>query len=176
MPPRWRPPTRRLIDDQVVIPVVTSTIEPTPQSADEQSVREIETAWDDAWNRHDADALAELLVEDVDFINVTGAWFKSRAEFRERMAQTHQGVFKDSKRQTLETSVRFLSPDIAIIHARWEMSGLRNSDGSARDPWQGIITRVVMKRSGNWSVVAAHNIDLAPKVGGGSSPAGLWDG
>ena len=152
---------------------MTRTIEPTPQSADEHSVRDIEILWDDAWNRHDADALADLLDEDVDFINVTGAWFKSRAEFRERMAQTHRGIFKDSKRQTLETSVRFLSPHIAIVHARWEMSGLRNPDGSARDPWQGIITRVVMKRSGNWSVVAAHNIDLAVTAGSGSSPAGL---
>jgi uncharacterized protein (TIGR02246 family) len=170
---RWPQPNRRLIHDQVFMPVATKMMEPTPQYADEQSVREIETLWDGAWNRHDADALAELLVEDVDFINVTGAWFKSRAEFRERMAQTHRGVFKDSKRQTLETSVRFLSPDIAIVHARWEMSGLRNRDGSAREPWQGIITRVVLKRNGNWLVVAAHNIDLAATVGGGSSPVGL---
>jgi uncharacterized protein (TIGR02246 family) len=128
---------------------------------DEEAIRRIEQMWDDAWNRHDATALGALLAEDVDFVNVTGAWFKSRAEFEQRMTQTHSGVFRSSKRTTLETSVKFLTSEIAVVHARWEMGGLRNADGELRDSWQGIITRVVRKMDGRWVVIAAHNVDVA---------------
>jgi ketosteroid isomerase-like protein len=122
------------------------------QAEDEQAIRRIERMWDDAWNRHDANALAALLSDDVDFVNVTGAWFKGRPEFEERMAQT---------------------PQIAVVHARWEMSGLRKSDGTLRTPWQGIITRVVKKFGDDWVIVAAHNVDVAESRGGALSPLGL---
>ena len=131
------------------------------QSADEEAIRRIEQTWDAAWNRHDAKALAALLSEDIDFVNVTGAWFKGRSEFEKRMLETHQGAFKNSKRTTLDTSVKFLTPEIAVVHARWEMSGLDNADGTLRQPWRGIITRVVRKMDDNWVVVAAHNVDEA---------------
>ena len=131
------------------------------QSDDEEAIRRIEQTWDAAWNRHDAKALAALLSEDVDFVNVTGAWFRGRSEFEARMRETHQGAFKTSKRTTLDTSVKFLTPEIAIVHARWEMSGLGNADGTLRQPWHGIITRVVRKMDDNWVVVAAHNVDEA---------------
>jgi uncharacterized protein (TIGR02246 family) len=140
---------------------------------EEQAIRSIETLWDDAWNRHDSDALADLLADDVDFINVTGAWFRGREEFRKRMTQTHQGVFKDSQRRTLETSVRFLTPDIAVVHARWEMRGLREPDDAMRPAWQGVITRVVQRQHGRWLVVAAHNVDVAEGLGRSSRPAAL---
>jgi uncharacterized protein (TIGR02246 family) len=131
------------------------------QSDDEEAILRIEQMWDDAWNRHDASALAALLSEDVDFVNVTGARFKGRLEFEERMRQTHQGIFRNTARTTLDTSVKFLTPEIAIVHARWEMRGLHNADGTMRPPWQGIITRVVRKMDDNWLVVAAHNVDAA---------------
>jgi uncharacterized protein (TIGR02246 family) len=140
------------------------------QSADEQAVRQIEHQWDEAWNRHDAKALSALLSEDVDFVNVMGAWFKGRTEFEQRMVQTHRGPFRTSKRKTTEIAVKFLSPIIAVVLARWEMSGLHNADGTPRDPWEGIITRVVQKIGTEWTVVAAHNVDVA---GGATKPSGL---
>jgi len=42
------------------------------QSADEEAIKQIERLWDEAWNRHDPKALATLLAEDGDFVNVTG--------------------------------------------------------------------------------------------------------
>jgi len=36
------------------------------------TIREIQTRWDDAWNRHDVKALAALVADDVRFVNVAG--------------------------------------------------------------------------------------------------------
>jgi uncharacterized protein (TIGR02246 family) len=38
--------------------------------------------WEDAWNRADADALAELFAEDAEFVNVVGLWWHDRANIR----------------------------------------------------------------------------------------------
>src|SRR5437660_1124337 len=132
--------------------LVLASAEPSEaQSGDEAAIRKIEQMWDDAWNRHDAKALAGLLAEDADFVNVNGTWHKGRAAFERLMVATHQGVvFKDSTRTTVETDVKFLTPDIAVVHARWKISGDKNLDGTAREPRNGVMTRVVAKRDGRW--------------------------
>ena len=107
---------------------------------------------------------------DVDFVTVMGGWYKGRADFEQRMVQTHRGPFRTSKRETTEVSVKFLTPEIAVVQACWKMSGLYNADGTLRDPWEGIITRVVQKMGAEWTVVAAHNVDVA---GGSAKPFGL---
>jgi uncharacterized protein (TIGR02246 family) len=140
------------------------------RSEDENAIRQIEQRWDEAWNRHDATALAALLSEDVDFVTVMGGWYKGRVDFEQRMVQTHQGPFRTSKRNTTDVSIKFLTPEIAVVQARWQMSGLYNADGTLRDPWEGIITRVVQKIGTEWTVVAAHNVDVA---GGSAKPFGL---
>jgi uncharacterized protein (TIGR02246 family) len=124
------------------------------QSEDEQAIRQIEHKWDEAWNRHDAKALSALLSEDVDFVTVMGVWYKGRADFEQRMVQTHQGPFRTSKRKTTEITLKFLTPVIAVVQARWEMSGLYNVNGTVRDPWEGIITRVVQKIGAEWGKTA----------------------
>ena len=88
------------------------------QSDDAEAIRRIEQMWDAAWNRHDAKALAALLSEDVDFVNVTGAWFKGRSEFEERMRQTHEGAFKN--RWRLESSC------MRLTHALLELGATLN--------------------------------------------------
>lgn len=39
---------------------------------DRQSPKSIITGFQRAWNAHDADALADIFVEDAHFVNVTG--------------------------------------------------------------------------------------------------------
>ena len=88
---------------------------------------------------------------------------KNRAAFERLMVATHQGiVFKDSTRTTVETDVKFLTPDIAVVHARWKISGDKNLDGTTREPRNGVMTRVVAKRDGRWVIVAAHNTNTVP--------------
>ena len=145
--------------------VIASDAPSAAQSSDEAAIRRIDQMWDEGWNRHDPHAIASLLSEDADFVNVTGTWYKGRAAFERLMTATHQdGIFKDSTRKTSETTVKFLTPDVAVAHARWTISGDRNRDGSPREPRQGVMTRVVARRDGQWIVVAAHNTNtVAPR-------------
>ena len=49
--------------------------------ADEDAIREIELRFNEAWGRHDADAMVESLADDAQFVTVNGAWTKTRADY-----------------------------------------------------------------------------------------------
>ena len=53
--------------------------------------------------------------------------------------------------------MRFIRPDLALIHWSWRIQGDKNADGSARPPRFGLITMPAEKRKGTWLVVVAQN-------------------
>ena len=127
--------------------------------ADEDAIREMELRFNEAWGRHDADGMTESLVDDAQFVTVNGAWTKTRADFGGLMRRLHgaNGPFRSSTRETPEMHVRFLAPDVAIVHSRFHIYG--DLDQSERT---SIGTRVVRKLDGRWRTVAVQNTDLRP--------------
>jgi uncharacterized protein (TIGR02246 family) len=125
--------------------------------ADEDAIREIELRFNAAWDRHDPDGMVESLVDDAQFVTVNGAWTKTRQEFRDLMRRLHgpSGPFRVSTREAPEMHVRFLGPDVAVMHTRFHIRG--DVDEAERT---SIGTRVVRKLDGRWWTVAVQNTDL----------------
>jgi uncharacterized protein (TIGR02246 family) len=150
----------------VLVPMLTACsflvqVAPSPaQPTDEQQIKAIEQIWDDAWNRHDAKAMASVLADDADFITVGGMKLRGREAFQAHQEKVQGAQFAASTRRTIETNVRFLTPDMGIVHSRAAITGDKNLDGSARKPREVLMTRVVRKLDGRWVVVAAHNTNI----------------
>jgi uncharacterized protein (TIGR02246 family) len=127
--------------------------------ADEDAIHEIELRFNDAWGRHDADGMVESLADDAQFVTVNGAWTKTRAEYLDLMGRLHgaNGPFRSSTRETPIMHVRFLAPDVAMMHSEFHIYG--DIDESVRT---GIGTRVVYKLNGRWRTVAVQNTDVRP--------------
>ncbi len=132
-----------------------------PPATDEQAIRQIEARFNDAWNRHDPAGMAEALADDGQFVTVNGVWMKTRAEFLGLMQRLHgaSGPFRSSKRETLEAHVRFLAPDVAMVHSRFRVSGDITEDGAAVAR-EGVGIRVVQRKDGRWWTVAVQNTDI----------------
>lgn len=130
-------------------------------AADRQAVETMAARFQAAWNRHDMEALAALMAEDVDYVTVVGArdWEKGRQEFQQRHAEVHQTMFKDSVLTIKETHVKFIRPDIAIAHVLWETKGDAVPDRKPGEPRAGIFTWVVEQRSGKWLILASQNTE-----------------
>jgi uncharacterized protein (TIGR02246 family) len=113
--------------------------------------------FNEAWGRHDPDGMVESLSDDAQFVTVNGAWAKTRADFRDLMRRLHgaNGPFRSSTRETPEMHVRFLAPDVAVMHTRFHIYG--DVDESERT---SIGIRVVRKLDGRWRTVAVHNTDV----------------
>jgi uncharacterized protein (TIGR02246 family) len=125
--------------------------------ADEDAIREIELRFNEAWGRHDAGGMVESLTDDAQFVTVNGVWTKTRAEYLGLMQRLHgtQGPFRVSTRETPVMQVRFLAPDVAMMHSRFHIHG--DIDESERT---GIGTRVLRKVDGQWRTVAVQNTDV----------------
>jgi uncharacterized protein (TIGR02246 family) len=126
-------------------------------NADEDAIREMELRFNEAWGRHDAGGMVESLTDDAQFVTVNGAWTKTRAEYLDLMQRLHgaQGPFRVSTRETPVMQVRFLAPDVAMMHSRFHIHG--DVDEPERT---GIGTRVVRKIDGQWRTVAVQNTDV----------------
>ncbi|GAB7541351.1 YybH family protein [Cupriavidus sp. 8B] len=164
----------RLILASAVAASVISPIASASPRDDEQAIRQVEARWEDAWNRHDMDALAGLFTDDAAFVQVNGRRWDGPAEIKKNHALVHAMMFKESVWTNHDTDIRFLAPEVAVVHQTWGLKGDRNPDGSPRQPREGIFTQVFVKRDGKWMITAAQNTNIAIVPGSpvaGSAPA-----
>jgi uncharacterized protein (TIGR02246 family) len=131
-------------------------------SKDEKAVRELPQAFSSAWAKHDGHSLAKIMAEDVDFVTVGATWFGGRADFEKYHARLLDGRFRESTLTLLETAVRFIRPELAVVHWSWRIQGDKSADGSARPPRFGLMTMFAEKRKGTWLVAAAQNTNSGP--------------
>ncbi len=125
---------------------------------DEEALRKLPQAFCNAWAKHDGRELAKIMADDVDFVTVATGYLHGRADFEKFHMRLLAGRFKESTITPLQTTLRFLRPDMAVIHWSWKIEGDRNMDGTPRQqPRYGLMTMVAEKQSVTWLVVVAQN-------------------
>lgn len=146
---------------------------------DEEAVRKLPQAFVDAWNKHDGHELAKIMADDVDFVTVGATWIHGRPDFEKYHTRLLRGRFSGSAATSLQIAVRFLHPDVAVLHWSWRIEGDRNPDGTARRPRYGMMTMIAENRDGKWLVVASQNDNsfpgLPPEFEGINSPMPIPD-
>jgi uncharacterized protein (TIGR02246 family) len=113
-----------------------------------------------AWNTHDMTAMAKLFTEDADFVDVGGIRLKGRARIRDEHAKRHEMQFKESVMTVRSVDVRFLKPDVALVHIDWVMERDRDPDGTSRAPRNGVMSWVVVRQRDEWRIASAHNTNV----------------
>jgi uncharacterized protein (TIGR02246 family) len=137
-------------------------------AADEKAIRDIEARWEAAWNRHDVAGMASTYAPDSDAINLAGEWFKGRDAFEKSLEELHSGKTKGSVWHAEETNIKFLTPEIAVVHVYVNSHGDRNPDGSPMAPRRVILTRVEVRRGGQWLIVASQATNIVPRANASS--------
>lgn len=154
---------RHLLSVGVLLLVcMTSPILDAQAKTDEEAVRKLPQSFSAAWNKHDGHELASIMADDVDFVTVGATWIHGKPDFEKYHTRLMNGRFKESTITPLQTEVRFLRPDVAVIHWSWRVAGDKNPDGSARDPRYGMMTMVAEKRANTWLVVVSQNDNSLP--------------
>lgn len=144
-----------------VLALLLASIAPSAEAqskSDQEAVHRLPQAFCDAWAKHDGHELAKLMAEDVDFVTVATTYLHGRADFEKFHTRLLNGRFKDSTNTPLQTTVRFLHADLAVVHWSWKIENDRSFDGTLRqEPRFGLMTMLAEKRNGNWLVVVAQN-------------------
>jgi uncharacterized protein (TIGR02246 family) len=129
---------------------------------DEEAVHNLPYAFCTAFKRHDGHQLAQMVADDIDFVTVGATWLHGKPDFEKCHTRLLNGRFHRMTLEPLQVAVRFIRPDIAIVHWSWTGAGDKNPGGTARQRRYGMMTMVVEKRIGSWLVVASQNDDSFP--------------
>jgi hypothetical protein len=70
--------------------------------------------------------------------------------------------FSQSTTGALDTRVRLIRPDLAVIHWSWWIEGGKNFDGSPRPKRVGLMTMLAHRRANVWQLIVAHNTNFVP--------------
>jgi uncharacterized protein (TIGR02246 family) len=129
-------------------------------STDEQAVRALYKRLMDGWNQGSGAAFAEPMADDVDFVPFDGVYFKGK----EALVRFHDPLFKTHLKGTRlvgeVTSVRFLSPTVALMHARG--GTIMRGESKASPARDSIQTMVAVKEGDRWSITAFQNTRVRP--------------
>jgi uncharacterized protein (TIGR02246 family) len=117
----------------------------------------------EAWNHRDPDALAALFDKDAEFVNVTGLWWHTREEIRKAHAYGLTRIFKESALTATDVRVKWLSGEIAVVHARMILSGQSPfNEISAPRQRSNVMSLVIHRTTEGWRCASAHNTDVVP--------------
>lgn len=130
---------------------------------DEAQIQALQKRQAAAWNQHDATAYANLFTEDGEVINVVGWWWKDRRAIETKLKAAFAFVFKDSILTITDTKVRFVTPNIAIAHVPWTMTGAKTPP-NVPEPKQGIEIQVLKKQKGQWLIYSFQNTSSIPET------------
>jgi len=122
---------------------------------DEAALRALYEQIIDGWNKGSGNAFAAPFAEDADFVAVDGSYFKGRQEIAAFHHMLFEKVLKGTRLVGKVRSVRFLTPDVAVMHA---VGGTVMQGQSGIEPERNSIqTLVATKRDGDWHVAAFQN-------------------
>src|SRR5262245_44016490 len=143
------------------------------RAADESEIRALHQRVLDAWQDGDGEAFAAPFSDDVVFVGFDGSVMRGRRQ----IAAVHQELFdrwlKGSRLVEERTEVRFVAPDVAIVHTvgGTVMRG-KAKPAPERDSIQ---TLTAVRSAGVWFFVSFQNTRIRP-IGAGAASALLWLG
>jgi uncharacterized protein (TIGR02246 family) len=122
-------------------------------------VRNVLAEYAVAWNRHNVAAFGRLFTEDCDYVNVAGVHWKGVQEIVQRQGELFQGRLKTAVRTLTGVEVRFSTPDVALVHATWDVTGSSHPTGEAVSVLKEITTMTMVKTDGKWLITSFQNTE-----------------
>jgi uncharacterized protein (TIGR02246 family) len=117
-------------------------------AADKDTFRAKVQKYVDARDAQDPKSVEALFTPDADQLVSTGVWRKGRDEVvKGTLASTRNN---EGKRTLTVDSIRFVTPDVALVDCRYEISG-----AATRKMWSSF---VFVRANGAWRISAIRNM------------------
>lgn len=123
-------------------------------SKDEAAIRANVEQMAKGWNMKSGTEFAKPFAEDADYVVVNGAHIKGRAANAAGHQQIFDTIYKDSRNAGTVKQIRFVRPDVAIVHVEWNLSFKVNGE---EQKGHALSTMVMTKEKGKWSIAAFQN-------------------
>ena len=128
------------------------------QNDTQEQIKLVISNYEQAWNRHDAKALAEQYHLDATWVNWFGAYYKGRPDIEKHYQTTHSTYFKATHFTTRSIEdITLIKPDMALVHVRTDLSGDERYPGQT---FRFRRTILVTNKAGGWRILAGQNAKL----------------
>jgi len=132
-------------------------------TADEQAITEKIDAFQAAWNKDDAKAMAACWTEDGTLINPFGRIANGQGAVQMLFEDEHTHVFKGSTYQRGELKVQMVSADVAVADMDSNITNIHGPDGNASPDFKHHVALVMVKKDGAWQIAACRPYQLSQK-------------
>ena len=130
---------------------------PVQTPNEEKQVRQAVQSFYDDFNSHNFGRVAEYTTEDWNHINPFGGLTVGRETVLKELKEVHSTFLKGVSSTIEDVSVRFATPDAAIVTVTNRMDTYTTPDGVKHDNERQIKTFVVVKRNGKWLIMHDQN-------------------
>ena len=130
---------------------------PSQTPNEEKQVRQAVESFYADFNAHEFGRVAEYTTEDWNHINPFGGLTVGREVVLKELKEVHSTFLKGVSSTIEEMSVRFATPDAAIVTVTNRMDTYTTPDGVKRENERQIKTFVVVKRNGKWQIMHDQN-------------------
>jgi uncharacterized protein (TIGR02246 family) len=136
--------------------------EPATQRGDAAAIRQLYARYDARWNEGDLTGLAMIWADDADHVEPDGRVVKGRAAIENQLRQRFASDLKGTRSQQTITGIRFITRDVAVVDASYEVTGARDAKGQGLPALQGRYVDIWVKRARKWYIVADRPIVFVP--------------
>ena len=127
--------------------------------ADSAAIKQVITDFYQSFSRHDAHATAMTFAEDGDLTTMFGAHSHGRKAIEERFASLFATLLRTANRTDTVRSIRFYSPQVALVDADTVITGTKAADGSDIPTRKGLMIVVMTKQDGLWRISNFHEAE-----------------
>jgi uncharacterized protein (TIGR02246 family) len=124
---------------------------------DEAAIRENVRHMEAGWNTKSGSLFARPFAEDADYVVINGMYLKGRAAIEKAHQQIFDTIFKNTTVKLSIKQIRFLRPDVAVVH----VSGHRDAPENEKQLVSDALVSMVMTRDQQgWTVAAFQNTQV----------------
>ena len=119
---------------------------------DENAIRALEAAYDEAWNLGDIDRLLACMTEDALIVDPRGKVARGHGEIRRLLSPLVGPLGGRSTHNSRIVRVEFVTPNVALVDGRAHVEDLVLGEGQEPTDLFHRFTDVVVRREGQWKI------------------------
>ena len=131
---------------------------PDGRAADEAALRESVKQMESGWNTKSGALFAKPFAEDADYVVINGMYLKGRVAIESAHQRIFDTIYKDTRVTLVVKQIRFLRPDVAVVHVEGQRTGPTNELNQG-----AMLTLMMTKEKQGWVIAAFQNTAVAPR-------------
>jgi uncharacterized protein (TIGR02246 family) len=139
-------------DLPVQVAATTNTL-----AQDEAAIRENVEQMQAGWNTKSGSLFARPFAEDADYVVINGSYVKGRVTIEKTHQQIFETIYKNTTIRLAVKQVRFLRPDVAVVHVTGHLDAPENEKQLVAD---ASMTMVMTREKQGWQIAAFQNTQV----------------